>query len=103
MQKIYSYLTKSFRKNRGFLSYDKFNTIVKKYCDIDEDSFIIAELLKANGYPIEEKLNGYFFKPIFTSYKKQEYVVIDIETNGAKPKYAQVIEIGALKVRNGKL
>jgi len=27
------------------------------------NSLIIAELLKANGYPIEEKLNGTFLSP----------------------------------------
>jgi len=50
---------------------------------------------------LKSKLNGYIFKPIFTNYIEQEYVIVDIETNGAKPGYAQVIEIGALKVKNG--
>jgi len=85
------------------LEYDKFYSIVKKYTTISEDGFIIGQLLQATGYPIEEKLNGYFFKPMHTSYKEQEYVVIDIETNGSKPGRSQVIEIGALKVKNGEI
>ncbi len=100
MQKIFEPLTKAFRNNKGFLDYERFFKITKKYCSLDEDPFIVAELLKASGYPIEEKLNGYFFKPMYTSYKEQEYVVIDIETNGSKPGRSQVIEIGAVKVKN---
>jgi DNA polymerase-3 subunit epsilon len=103
MQRVYEPLTRAFRNNRGFLNYEKFYKVVNSHCEIMEDSFMIAELLKASGYPIEEKLNGYIFKPIFTNYIEQEYVVVDIETNGAKPGYAQVIEIGALKVKNGKI
>ncbi len=103
MQKIFEPLTAAFRKNRGFLDYDRFFAITKKHCTLDEDPFIVAELLKASGYPIEEKLNGYFFKPMHTNYKAQEYVIVDIETNGSKPGYSQVIEIGAVKVRNGEI
>ena len=103
MQKVYEHLTNAFRKNRGFLSYEKFYKVVKSHCNIEEDGFILAELIKASGYPIEEKLNGYFFKPMFTNYKEQEYAIIDIETNGAKPGYSQVIEIGGVKVKNGKI
>ncbi len=103
MQKIYDYLTTAFRKNRGFLSFDKFSTIIKSHCEIKEDSFLIAELLIASGYPIEEKLNGFFYKPYFTPYKKQEFAVIDIETNGSKPGYSQVIEIGGVKIKEGKI
>ena len=103
MQKIFEPLTAAFRKNRGFLDYERFFKITKKHCSLDEDPFIIAELLKASGYPIEEKLNGYFYKPMHTSYKEQEYVIVDIETNGSKPGYSQVIEIGAVKVKNGEI
>ncbi len=100
MQKIFEPLTASFRKNGGFLDYDRFYSIAKKYCSLEEDGFTIAELLKASGYPIEEKLNGYFFKPMHTPYEAQEYVVVDIETNGSKPGRSQVIEIGAIKIKN---
>ncbi len=103
MQKIFEPLTAAFRKNKGFLDYERFFAITKKHCSLDEDPFIIAELLKASGYPIEEKLNGYFFKPMHTSYEAQEYVIVDIETNGSKPRYSQVIEIGAVKVKNKKI
>ena len=100
MQKLYEPLTAAFRCNKGFLNYDRFDAIVKKHTQFFEDTQTIYELLKLNGYPIEEKLNGYYFKPMFTSYKEQTYVVVDIETNGSKPGYSQVIEIGAVKIKN---
>ena len=103
MQSIFNPLTTAFRKNRGFLDYDRFYAIVKKHTQLSEDVYTIALLLQASGYPIEEKLNGYFYKPMFTSYKNQEYVIIDIETNGSKPGRSQVIEIGGIKVKDGKI
>lgn len=103
MQSIFEPLTAAFRKNRGFLDYDRFYSIVKKHTKLSEDVYTIALLLQASGYPIEEKLNGYFFKPMHTSYKEQEYVIIDIETNGSKPGRSQVIEIGGVKVKDGKI
>ena len=103
MQTLYEPLTAAFRKNNGFLDYDRFYTLAKKYTQISEDGFTIAQLLQAAGYPIEEKLDGYCYKPMKTSYKEQEYVVIDIETNGSKPGRSQVIEIGGVKVKNGEI
>ena len=103
MQGLYEPLTQYFRKNKGFLNYDKFYNFVKKHTQISEDGFTIAQLLQASGYPIEEKFDGYCYKPMHTNYKEQEYAVIDIETNGSKPGRSQVIEIGGVKVKNGKI
>jgi len=103
MQNLYEPLTAAFRKNRGFLNYDKFFNLIKKHSKLSEDPYTIALLLQASGYPIEEKLDGFLYKPMHTSYKEQVYSIIDIETNGAKPGYSQVIEIGGVKVQNGKI
>jgi len=103
MQSLYEPLTVAFRKNRGFLEYEQFYNFVKKYTNISEDGFTIAQLLQASGYPIEEKLNGYYYKPYFTPYYEQEYAIIDIETNGSKPGRSQVIEIGGVKIKNGQI
>ncbi len=103
MQSLYEPLTYAFRKNGGFLNYERFYSLVKKHTQISEDGWTIAQLLQASGYPIEEKFDGYCFKPMHTSYKEQEYVIVDIETNGSKPGRSQVIEIGAIKLKNGKI
>jgi DNA polymerase-3 subunit epsilon len=39
----------------------------------------------------------------FTPWTEQEYCVVDIETNGSKPGRSQVIEIGAVKMKKGKI
>ena len=103
MQSLFEPLTATFRKNRGFIDYQTFYTMIKKYTTLSEDGPTIALLLQASGYPIEEKINGYYYKPMHTSYLEQEYVIIDIETNGSKPGTSQVIEIGAVKVRGGEV
>jgi len=103
MQKIFEPLTARFRRNRGILPKEQFYAIIKKYTTLLEDVETIALLLQASGYPIEEDGNNFIFKPMHTNYKKQEYVIVDIETNGSKPERSQVIEIGAIKVRNGKI
>jgi DNA polymerase-3 subunit epsilon len=103
MQNIFEPLTNAFRKNNGFLEHEKLYSIIKRYTRLFEDEAIIAELLQASGYPIEEKINGYLYKPMHTPYNQQEYVIIDIETNGSKPGRSQVIEIGGVKVKNGKI
>ena len=38
-----------------------------------------------------------------SGFPKSSYVVIDIETTGFSPKWAEIIEIGAIKVVNGKV
>ncbi len=103
MQGLFEPLTATFRKNRGFIDYQTFFSMARKYTTLSEDGSTIALLLQASGYPIEETVNGYYYKPMHTSYKEQEYVVVDIETNGSKPGTSQVIEIGAVKVKNGEI
>ncbi len=103
MQLLFDYLTHTFRKNGGFLEEKKFYEIIKKKSTLLEDADTITLLLQVNGYPIEQKDNGFIFKPMFTNYKEQEYVIVDIETNGSNPGRSQVIEIGALKVKNGQI
>lgn len=103
MQALFEPLTTTFRKNRGFLDYQTFYSMAKKYTTLSEDAATIAMLVQASGYPMEERLNGYYYKPMHTSYKEQEYVVVDIETNGSKPGTSQVIEIGAVKIKNGEI
>lgn len=103
MQSLFEPLTVAFRKNSGFLDYGQFYALVKKHTKLSEDAPTVALLIQAAGYPIEEKLDGYIYKPMLTPYEEQEYVIIDIETNGSKPGTSQVIEIGGLKVKNGKI
>ncbi|MEA2029400.1 MAG: exonuclease domain-containing protein, partial [Campylobacterota bacterium] len=103
MQKIFETLTTAFRKNQGFLTRQQFKAFLAKHKDIysDIDTFVLV--LEASGYPIETTANGFKLTTFFNDYKKQEFCIVDIETNGSKPTTSQVIEIGAVMVQNGEI
>jgi DNA polymerase-3 subunit epsilon len=103
MQKVFNALTQAFRKKRGYLSANEFETITQKHTSLLESSDTIFLWLQASGYPIEEDEKGYRLKSYFTPYQSQRYCIIDIETNGSKPLTSQVIEVGAVMVENGQI
>ena len=103
MQKVYDELTAAFRRNKGYISAPSYRRIVKKYTTLFEDTDTLFFLLQAAGYPIVEEGDNYRLESFFTYYEAQKYCVIDIETNGSKPETAQVIEVGAVMVQNGKV
>ncbi len=103
MQRVYEELTSAFRRNSGYLSPASYEQIVKKDTTLFEDADTIFMLLQASGYPIVYQEGRYRLETYFTPYKEQKYCVIDIETNGSKPESAQVIEVGAVMVQNGKV
>jgi len=71
------------------------------YPDLDFDTAL--ELLKAEGLPIIEKNNIFYLKTSFSEYKDEVFCIVDIETNGSKPENSQIIEIGAVKIKNGEI
>jgi DNA polymerase-3 subunit epsilon len=103
MQKVFEQLTKSFRHNKGIINKETFDNIVYKHSTLFEESETIYYILQASGYPIENENDKYIYKPFFTAYKDEVFCVIDIETNGSKPNSSQVIEIGAVMVKNGEI
>ena len=50
-----------------------------------------------------EKDNKIFLKTAFNNYEDETYCIVDIETNGSKPINSQIIEIGAVKIKNGEI
>ncbi|WP_457607101.1 3'-5' exonuclease [Nitratifractor sp.] len=99
MLRVFDELTQAFRRAGGEISYEAFERIVRKHATLFEDTETLFLLLQASGYPIEETLTGYRLKTFFTPWRKQEYCIVDIETNGSKPGRSQVIEIGAVRMR----
>jgi DNA polymerase-3 subunit epsilon len=71
------------------------------YPDLDFDTAI--EFLRAQGLPIIEKNHLYYLKTNFNDYKNETFCIVDIETNGSKPENSQIIEIGAIKIKNGEI
>ncbi len=104
MQKVYEELTSAFRRNGGYLSQLSYERIVKKYTTLFEEELdTLLLILQSSGYPIDKEGDRYILESYFTPYFEQKYCVIDIETNGSKPETAQVIEVGAVMVQNGKI
>ena len=82
----------------------------KKGADITEirpfiDNTLELELAMAptQGLEIVVKDNRYFFKTNAQAIEDATFCIVDIETNGSKPERHQIIEIGAVKVRNGQI
>ncbi len=71
------------------------------YPDLDFDTAI--EILQAQGLSLVEKNNIFYLKSTFNDYKDETFCIVDIETNGSKPENSQIIEIGAVKIKNGEI
>ncbi|AWK61263.1 3'-5' exonuclease [Helicobacter cinaedi] len=73
------------------------------YADVDSE----IELLKGAGGALHiEKQNGelcFTLATFFQAWQEGEFVFVDIETNGAKPQSSEIIEIGALRVKNSQI
>ncbi len=104
MQKVYEELTSAFRRNGGYLSQLSYERIVKKHTSLfEEEPDTLLLILQSSGYPIDKEGDRYILESYFTPYFEQQYCIVDIETNGSKPETAQVIEVGAVMVQNGKI
>jgi DNA polymerase-3 subunit epsilon len=104
MRKVFDALTQAFRQNGGRLDEADYAQIVTRHATLFEESDTLYLLLQASGYPITRTLWGdYRLETCFTSYRKQRYCIVDIETNGSKPNTSQVIEIGAVLMEEGKI
>jgi len=68
---------------------------------INESLDLFLELSRAKGLNIIKKQGHYYFDTKYTRIEDAIFCIVDIETNGSKLEKHQVIEIAALKVKNG--
>ncbi|MDD2897043.1 MAG: 3'-5' exonuclease [Aliarcobacter sp.] len=62
------------------------------------------ELLLSNGLPLEFDGDFVFLKTTKTPITEQTFCIVDIETNGGSAKKGyQIIELGAVKYKNGQI
>ncbi|RXJ87345.1 3'-5' exonuclease [Arcobacter sp. CECT 8985] len=61
------------------------------------------ELLLSNGLPIELDGDNIYLKTARTLISEQTFCIVDIETNGSDVQKGQIIELGAVKYKNGKV
>jgi len=102
---LYSMLNKNFPLNKKSIS--KLATrglpLVELKNQIDESLDIFIELSKAQGLNIVKKQGRYYFESKFTILKDAEFCIVDIEANGMNIQKHQIIEIAAVKIKNGKI
>jgi len=70
---------------------------------INEDLDISLELWHAQGLEILKHHGSFFFATKFMPIEEAEFCIVDIETNGSKIEKHQIIELAAVKVKNGKI
>lgn len=68
---------------------------------ISEDIDTSLELWKAQGLNIIKDRGYFYFDTKFIPIKEAVFCIVDIETNGSKYDKHQIIEIGAIKVKDG--
>jgi len=59
------------------------------------------ELWRAQGLHIIKHHGSFYFDTKFVNITDAEFCIVDIETNGSKIDKHQIIEIGAIKIKNG--
>ncbi len=72
---------------------------LKKNFDLDLD----IETLNFYGLPVVEDENEVYLRTQQNPYTEETYCIVDIETNGNSPVKNQIIEIGAIKYKNGEI
>lgn len=75
--------------------------VLKSQISESVDTFI--EVSRAQGVNIVKKQGYFFFDTKYVSLEDAEFCIVDIETNGSKLDKHQIIEIAAVKVKNGKI
>lgn len=91
---------------REKIEYNEFLELLKKATDtFFETPDLEFELLLSNGLPLELDVdNNIYLKTLHSKINEQTFCIVDIETNGSSVKKgAQVIEIGAVKYKNGEI
>lgn len=68
-----------------------------------ENAELEFELLLSNGMPLEIIDDKIVLKTEKTNINEQSFCVVDIETNGSNVQKGQIIELGAVKIKNGEM
>jgi len=99
-----SYVNKLIQKlQENPLSIDEFNKLISKYDTFFSSVDLEKELIISNGLPLYFSSNKVYLKTNNTFLKDQVFCIVDIETTAGNAKDGQIIEIGAIKYKNGKI
>ncbi len=67
---------------------------------LDEPYNESFEIFKAQGLEFVEHKGRYYYATAFCDVDDATFCIVDIESNGSRPNKHQIIEIGAVKVKN---
>jgi len=70
---------------------------------LNEELDLSIELWKAQGLHVVKYQGYYYFDTKFVPIEEAEFCIVDIETNGSKIEKHQIIELAAVKVKNGQI
>lgn len=90
---------------KGPILYDELLVLLEQASDrFYETADLEFELLLSNGLPLEFDGDYVYLKTSKTLLKDQSFCIVDIETNGGSVKKGfQIIELGAVKYKNGEI
>ena len=93
------------RLQKESILYTEFLELLEKATDsLYENSELEFELLLSNGLPLEFDGDFVYLKTTRTVIEEQTFCIVDIETNGGSAKKGyQIIELGAVKYKNGQI
>jgi DNA polymerase III subunit epsilon len=93
------------RLQKESILYTEFLELLQKATDsMYENAELEFELLLSNGLPLEFDGDFVFLKTKKTPIEEQTFCIVDIETNGGSAKKGfQIIELGAVKYKNGQI
>ncbi len=93
------------RLKKESISYESFlEELSKNHEKFYDNPELEFELLLSNGFPLDIEKDEVFLKTAKTLIEEQTFCIVDIETNGGNVnKGHQIIEIGAVKYRGGKI
>ncbi len=98
------YLDKiTHRLTKSALKINTFKAMIGNADTFFDNVDLEIELLISNGYPIEFKGDKVYLKTSTLPLEKQTFCIVDIETTSGKASTGQIIEIGAIKFRDGKI
>jgi len=70
---------------------------------LENELDLSLELWRSQGLDVIKHQGYYYFDTKFIPIKDAEFCIVDIETNGSKIEKHQIIELAAVKVKNGKI
>jgi len=89
--------------NKSPISIEQFNKLLEKNDTFFDNIELEKELLTSNGLPLFFSDDKVYLKTATTNIKDQVFCVVDLETNAGNARDGQIIEVGAVKIKNGQV